>query len=85
MNGRTFEIPGSGGFELSQFALEIEDYLVPGQEIGLYGTKDELIRQLRFYLANDEERKRICENGYRRTRNHTYQARFKEIFSRICQ
>ena len=83
MNGRTFEIPGSGGFQLGHFALEIEDYLLPGREIALYSTIDELYRQIRFYLFNAKERIRICNNGYQRTSKHLYRNRFKDIFKAI--
>jgi spore maturation protein CgeB len=37
-----------------------------GDEIIGYATADELIDRIRFYLANDEERRRIARNGYRR-------------------
>lgn len=83
MNGRTFEIPGSGGFQLGQFALEIEDYLIPGKEIALFSNIDELKRQIIYYLNNDNERKLICENGYKKARFCTYENRFREILQKL--
>ncbi len=83
MNARTFEIPGSGGFQLGQFALEIEDYLIPGKEIVLFSNIDELKRQIIYYLNNDSERKLICENGYKKVRSCTYENRFREILEKI--
>jgi len=84
INGRTFEIPGSGGFQLGQFALEIEDYFIIGKEIALFSNIDELKRQIKYYLTNDSERKTICENGYNRTKDYTYENRFKEILAKIA-
>jgi spore maturation protein CgeB len=81
IKGRTFEIPGYGGFLLSETADDLERYYRPGEEIGTFADADELVEKVHYYLGHDEERSHIRENGYRRTiSEHTYEARFRQIF-----
>jgi spore maturation protein CgeB len=83
VKARSFEIPGCGGFQLSQFALEIEDYFIPGKEIALFATIDDLERQITYYLGHENERKQIAEAGHRRAKEYTYENRFKKIFEQM--
>jgi spore maturation protein CgeB len=83
LKARVFEIAGFCGFQISQFCLEVEDYFVPGREIALYSSVDELAMLVRYYLAKDDERRAICEAAYRRAAAYTYDARFKEIRRKI--
>lgn len=83
IKARNFEIPAAGGFELSRYALEIEDYFILGQEIAVFSTMEELKRQISYYLINEEERNTICRAGYKRSRLHTYTERFREILPEI--
>jgi spore maturation protein CgeB len=84
IKGRTFEVPGSGGFLLTDHVAYIEDYLTPGKEIGVFESPDDLVGQLRWWLEHEDERSRAAEAGYRRVRaEHTYDHRFAEIFDRI--
>jgi len=83
LKARTFEIPAARGFQLCQFALEIDDYLIPGKEIVLYSTLEECIKLVRYYLENQEEREQIRENGYRAAQNNTYVSRVENIFAEL--
>lgn len=83
IKGRNFEIPGCGGFQLSQYAAGLEDYYHIGKEIAVFGNIDELKLQIKYYLENDAERMRICEAGYLRSKEYTYEKRFKNIFEKI--
>lgn len=80
---RNFEIPAYGGFQLSMFALEIEDYFIIGQEIAVYSNIDELKRQLEYFLENDFEREKIRKAGYLKSREYTFAKQFEKIFSYI--
>lgn len=81
IKARTFEIPGSGGFLLTGFADNIEEYFVPGKEIAVFRTTEELIEKARHYLAHGEERESIRIAGEMRARrDHTFEKRFREIF-----
>lgn len=83
IKARNFEIPGFGGFQLGQFALEIEDYYVPGKEIALYSNIADLCRQIDFYLANDALRTKMAKAGYIRTVAYTYENRWIDIIKGI--
>lgn len=81
IKGRTFEVPGSGGFLLTDRVAYLEDYLTPGEEIGVFEGTDDLVAQVRWWLEHEEERAKAAEAGYRRVRDeHTYDHRFGEIF-----
>lgn len=83
MKARNFEIPGFGGFQLSQFSLEIEDYYKIGEEIALFSNVADLERQILYFLASEDEREQIRSKGYLRTSEHTYEKRLKAVFAQI--
>ncbi|CAN5217124.1 hypothetical protein BH20ACT16_BH20ACT16_03270 [soil metagenome] len=84
IKGRTFEVPGSGGFLLTDRVAHLERYFEIGREIAVFSSRDELIEQLRRWLAHPDERAAVAEAGYRRVRaEHTYDHRFAEIFATI--
>jgi len=81
IKGRNFEIPGSGGFLLTEYAEGIEDFFVPGREIATFASRDELCEKIHYFLKNTEEREAVRLAGYRRAlQDHTFQKRFNEIF-----
>ena len=84
IKGRNFEIPGCGGFLLTDRAENLDDYYVPGKEIALFEGADNLVEQIRYYLSREEERAAIAKAGFERTlRDHTYERRFNELFQRM--
>jgi len=84
IKGRTFEVPGSGGFLLTDRVAHLERYFDIGREIAVFTSADELVEQLRHWLAHPQERAAIAQAGYRRVRaEHTYDHRFSEIFAAI--
>ena len=84
IKGRTFEVPGSGGFLLTDRVKHLERYFDIGREIAVFASPDELVEQARHWLAHPAERAAMAEAGYRRVRaEHTYDHRFAEIFAAI--
>lgn len=84
IKGRTFEVPGSGGFLLTDRVKHLERYFDIGDEIAVFSTPGELVEQAQHWLAHPAERAAIAEAGYRRVRaEHTYDHRFAEIFAAI--
>ena len=81
IKGRNFEIPACGGFLLTDHADNLENYFTPGQELALFASEDDLVAQIRHYLASEAERARLAEAGFQRTlREHTYAQRFNQLF-----
>ena len=84
IKGRTFEIPGCGGFLLTGDAENLRDYYADGKELVIFRNTDDLIHKAKYYLAHEQERAQIARAGCARTlRDHTYEKRFREIFARI--
>jgi spore maturation protein CgeB len=84
IKGRTFEVPGSGGFLLTERVPHLEEYFEIGAEIAAYSSPDELVEQVRYWLAHPDERAAVADAGYRRVRaEHTYDHRFAEILRRM--
>ncbi len=84
IKARPFEISGCGGFCLSGFADDIENYYVPEKEMVFYRDTNELAEKIHYYLNHEDERQAIARAGYERTiREHTYQKRFEKIFKEI--
>jgi len=84
IKGRIFEILGGGGFLLSEYADNLENYYQIDKEIVCYKNFNELVDKIKYYLKNDKERETIREMGFKRTlEEHTYEKRFSDIFKTI--
>jgi spore maturation protein CgeB len=84
IKGRNFEVPGCGGFLLTERVPHLERYFKLGREAAVYDTTEDLIEQVGYWLAHDDERAAVAEAGYRRVlAEHTYDHRFEEIFRRL--
>ena len=82
IKGRTFEVPGSGGFLLTEAVPHLDEYFVPGREVGVFASSDDLVEQVDYWLAHPSERAAVAEAGHRRAlAEHTYDHRFAAIFS----
>lgn len=80
IKARTFEVPGAGGFLLTESARSLEKFYVPGQEIAIYDGLDDLASKIAHYLSHPEERDAIARAGFERTvREHTYEHRLAKL------
>lgn len=80
IKARVFEVPGSGGFLLTEWAPGIEQEYDLSREIDVFKNDRELVDKVRFYLAHPEERDRRAERAYERTvAEHTYDREMKKI------
>ena len=81
IKGRNFEVPGCGGFLLAQRVPHLEEYFVPGEEVGSFDDENDLVRQVDYWQSNPDRRAAVAEAGYRRVlAEHTYDHRFEVIF-----
>ncbi len=69
---RSFEIPACGGFMLAERTPEHLEYFAEDREAAYYENLEEMLDKIRFFLAHDQERRRIAEAGYRRCRTSPY-------------
>jgi spore maturation protein CgeB len=80
IKARIFEVPGAGGFLMTQNADNLDNYYFPGKEIVVFNDVDDLVAKITHFLAHPEERDRIANAGYIRTHDeHTYDLRFKDL------
>jgi spore maturation protein CgeB len=84
IKGRNFEIPGCGGFLLTSWADNLEDYYLPGKEVVIFSKTSDMIDKIHYYLKHEDERTAIAQAGYERTlQEHTYVQRFTTIFQKM--
>ncbi|HEV7528631.1 MAG TPA: glycosyltransferase [Solirubrobacteraceae bacterium] len=86
IKGRNFEVPGCGGFLLTERVPHLEDYFELGREVGVFERAEDLADQIRYWLEHEDERQAVADAGYRRVMaEHTYDHRFAAIFAALDQ
>lgn len=81
MNMRTFEIPASGGFELVDHILGIEEFFEVGRDVIVYESFEHFRDLISYYLLNPTRRNKIISRGRDKVlKYHTYIQRLKMIF-----
>ena len=77
---RIWDVLGCGGFLISNYQAEIPDYLIPGEEIILYSSKEELIELTAYYLNHPKDRAEIAHNAYQKVKEfHTWTIRLSQL------
>ena len=81
IKARVFEVPGYGGFLMTENADHLENFYQPGKEIVLFSGIGSLETKIRYYLNHPEQRDKIAWAGHSKTRQvHTYDQRFEILF-----
>ena len=84
MSERLYIAVGCGAFYMCRHVDGIEDVLEPGKEIITFQNEDEMIDMIRYYLRNDDLRKKIAEAGKKRVlKEHTYEIRMRQMIGII--
>lgn len=66
---RALDIMGCGGFLLSNYQPELNEYFENGKEFVSYGSVDEAVELAAYYLNHDTERNSIAKNGCEKVKN----------------
>lgn len=78
---RAMDIMGTGGFLMSNYQADFYRHFVPGEDLVLYESHDDLMDKCNYYLVHDAERRQIAANGYGKVKEfHNFEVRFNEIF-----
>ncbi len=81
---RCFEILGSGGFLLSNYQADFSDCYIDGEDYVSFGSREDMLGKIEYYLSHEKERHEIASNGLRRTmEEHTYKQRLAQIFEEV--
>jgi spore maturation protein CgeB len=80
-NVRTLEIPGFGGFLLTQRSREqAEELFTEGKEIACFDSVEELKEKIRYYIEHEDERLAIAAAGHERAvREHQAIHRLRRV------
>jgi len=81
---RVWDIMAVGGFCLTNYQEELEDYFEIGKDIEVYHDLDELMEKIEYYLKHEEARVRIAVNGYKKVQKlHSYEKRLADVLAWI--
>ena len=78
INGRVFEATANGALLITDYAPGLEDCFEFGKEIIL--MENDGIEQIKYFLENDDERKKIAKAGFERTiKDHKMEYRLDKM------
>ena len=78
---RVLDIMACGGFVLTNWQPEIEEYFADGEEIVMFRSLEECMSKIDYYLTHEEERKQIARNGQKKVREaFSYQIGLAKLF-----
>lgn len=84
LNQRVFDVPATGAFLLTDYSPELEEHFRLGEEIVCYREVDELKDKARYFLANDAQRQKVAQAGYRKALVlPTILDRMREVIARV--
>ena len=84
LSQRIYDILGCGGFLLTNYQGEIPEYFEIGKDLDCYESIAECHEKIAHYLANEDLRMEIANNGYQKVKAmHTYQIRIARILKII--
>lgn len=84
IKARHFELPLLGTCTITVSADDIQNYFVPDTEMVIVKDEGEMIKKIKYYLANENEREAIAHAGRARVvKDHDYKQRFRGIFTSI--
>lgn len=81
---RDFDATMAGALYITHRNHDLEPLFEEGKEIEYYESASELVRKVKFYLANPERRAELARNGRARAlRDHTWDTRLSELFAML--
>jgi len=82
---RTFEIPAIGGFMLADRTNEHLEFFEEGKEAEFFGSDEEYLDKLTYYIRNEHARERIARAGHERCMRsgYSYDERLRWILSEV--
>lgn len=83
---RNYIVPGAGGFLLTPNVPGLGLQFKPDEEVGVYDSIEDLEKRLGYWIANDEVRERVRQEGYARVhREHTWKNRAMALLMHMAE
>ena len=84
VNMRVFETLATGSFLLTNWIPTLENLFQDGKHLATYKTLDEMVKKIKYYLKNEEEREKIAKEGQKEVlAKHTFSYRIQTIFDKL--
>lgn len=78
---RIFDILGCGGFLITNYQSELEQYFTIGEDLVTYDSQEDLVKKCGYYLSHKEEREEIAKKGYEKVqKNYTWDYQLQILF-----
>tara|TARA_B100001057_G_scaffold251918_1_gene252148 strand:+ start:1499 stop:2524 length:1026 start_codon:yes stop_codon:yes gene_type:complete len=79
---RSLEIPAAGALLIAEETEDHKKLFKENKEAVFFKNKNELLEKIRYYLLNNEKRKKIAKSGRNRMKQHdlTWKSNIKKIF-----
>lgn len=77
---RVIDVLAAGGFLITSYTEEIEEYFENGKELVIAYTPEDMIEKTAYYLAHEDERKEIAVRGQKKVlRDFSYTKALEKI------
>lgn len=84
LSQRVWDVLGSEGFLLTNYQMEVPEYLEIGKDLDCFESPLELKEKIAYYLEHDEERIEIARHGYETVKaKYTCRHQVAEILKRV--
>ena len=81
---RALDIMGAGGFLLTNYCPELNEYMTEGKDFVSYIDAGDCCEKAVYYIEHEAERKKIAANGHDRILDmFTYEHQIKKMFDVI--
>lgn len=78
---RIFDLLACEGFVLCNYQSDLLNEFLPGEELDIYSSIEELEEKIRYYLSHTDVCREIAHNGYEKvSKRHTYSLRLEQMF-----
>ena len=76
---------GAGGFLLTGYQAELDEYFVNGRDLVMADGPADMQQKISYYLVHEKEREEIAGNGQKKTiENFDYRKMLHQIFVKSC-
>ena len=69
---------------LSNYQADLCEEFVPDEDFVYYESIEDAVEKAGYYLAHEDERRQIAENGYRKVKEqHNYRVKIQEMLGTV--